>query len=87
VSLLLNALLNAFSRHHSLVVCYDKEVCCMWGGRLRAREGCVWGGYCVGEGKGEMRGGVRLMGGHVIVLQGGTSLRECSLVNGWYQER
>jgi len=30
------------------------------GGRLRIREGSVWGKYCVGERKGEERGGVRL---------------------------
>jgi hypothetical protein len=30
---------------------------------------------------------VRLMGGRVIVLQGDTVIRECILVNGWYQER
>ena len=53
MSLLLNALLNAFSRLRSLVVCYDKEVCCIWGGRLRVREGCVLGEYFVNEGKGE----------------------------------
>jgi hypothetical protein len=45
------------------------------------------GEYCVGEGKGEERGGVRLMEGDVVVLQGGSALRECILVNGWYQER
>ena len=27
------------------------------------------------------------MGGSVLVLQGDTALRECVLVNGWYQER
>ena len=27
------------------------------------------------------------MGGRVVVLQGGTELREIILVNGWYQER
>ena len=30
---------------------------------------------------------MKLMGGRVIVLQGGEALRECILVNGWYQER
>ena len=45
------------------------------------------GEYCVGNGKGEERLGVRLMGGRVIVLQGVSALRECILVNGWYQER
>ena len=38
------------------------------GGRLRIREGSVWGKYCVGERKGEERGGVRLVGGCVVVL-------------------
>jgi hypothetical protein len=57
------------------------------GGRLRVREGCVWGEYCVGEGKGEKRRGVRLIGGGVIVLQGDTALIEGVLVNGWYQKR
>jgi hypothetical protein len=27
------------------------------GERLRVREGCVWGEYCVGEGKGKEKGG------------------------------
>jgi hypothetical protein len=35
-------------------------------GRLSVREECVWGDYCAGEGKGEEREGVRLMGGCVI---------------------
>jgi hypothetical protein len=39
------------------------------------------GEYCVGEGKGEERGGVRLIEGGVVVLQGGSALRECILVN------
>jgi hypothetical protein len=56
-------------------------------GKLRVRHGCVWGEYCVGEGKGEERGGVRLMGGRVVVLQRSSVLRECILVKGWYQER
>ena len=42
---------------------------------------------CINKGKGEKRRGVKLMGGRVIVLQGGEALRECILVNGWYQER
>ena len=56
-------------------------------GRPRVREGCAWGEYCVGEGNGEEWGGVRLMEGHVFHLQGVSALRECILVNGWYQER
>jgi hypothetical protein len=32
------------------------------GGRLRVREGCVRGEYCIDEGKGEESGGVRLKG-------------------------
>ena len=35
----------------------------------------------------EEKRGVKLMGDCVVVLQGGTALRECILVNGWYQER
>ena len=42
----------------------------------------MYGVYCVGEGKWVERGGVRLMGGRVVVLQGGSALRECILVNG-----
>jgi hypothetical protein len=38
--------------------------------------------YCVGEGKWVERGGVRLMGDRVVVLQGGSALRECILVKG-----
>ena len=45
------------------------------------------GEYCVNEGEGEEKRGVRLIGGNVVVLQGGSTLRECSLVNSWYQER
>jgi hypothetical protein len=30
---------------------------------------------------------VRLKGGRIAVLQGGTALKECILVNGKYQER
>jgi hypothetical protein len=30
---------------------------------------------------------VRLLEGHVIVLQGGSALKECNIVDGWYQER
>jgi hypothetical protein len=47
----------------------------------------MWGEYCVGESEGEERRGVRLMGGHVVVLWGGTASRECIFANGWYQER
>jgi hypothetical protein len=43
---------------------------------------CVCGEYCVGEGEGEERGGVRLLGSHVVVLQVGSALRECILANG-----
>ena len=57
------------------------------GGRLKVREGGVWGGYCINKGKGEKRREVRLMGGRVVVLQGGTAVRECVLVNSWYQKR
>ena len=39
------------------------------------------------RGRGKKRGGVRLLGSRVVVLQGDTALRECVLVNGWYQER
>ena len=46
-----------------------KSVVGCWGGRLRVREECVWGEYCVGERKGEERGGVRMMGSCVVVLQ------------------
>ena len=35
----------------------------------------------------EEREELRLMGCDNIVLQGGIALRECVLVNGWYQER
>jgi hypothetical protein len=35
----------------------------------------------------EEREELRLMGCDVIVLQGGIALRECILVNEWYQER
>jgi hypothetical protein len=49
-------------------------------------RGCV-ARNCINKWKGEKRRGVRLMGGRVIVLQGDTALRECILVNGWYQER
>ena len=56
-------------------------------GRLSVREEGVWGENCVGERKGEERQDVRLMGCRVVVMQGGTALRECFLVNGWYQER
>ena len=38
------------------------------GGRMRVREGGEWGEYCVGEGKGEERGGVRLVKSCVVVL-------------------
>jgi hypothetical protein len=38
------------------------------GRKLGVREGGEWGEYCVGEGKGEERGGVRLVGGRVDVL-------------------
>ena len=48
---------------------------------------CVWGEYCVSEGKGEQRRVVRLMGGRNDVLPGGSTLRECILVNSWYQKR
>ena len=48
---------------------------------------CVWGEYCVSEGKGEQRRVVRLMGGRNDVLPGGSALRECILVNSWYQKR
>ena len=47
------------------------------GGRQKVREEGLWRKYCVGEGKGEEKGGVRLMGGRVVVLQGDTALREC----------
>ena len=30
---------------------------------------------------------MRLIGGHVVVFQGGKVLKECILVNGWDQER
>jgi hypothetical protein len=46
----------------------------------------VWGKYCVGEKKREERGGVRLVGDHVVVLQGGSALRECNLVNSWIKK-
>ena len=59
-----------------------KSVVGCWGGRLRVNEGSVWGEYCVGEGKWVERGGVRLIWGRVVVLQGGSALRECNLVNG-----
>ena len=55
--------------------------------RPRVREGCAWGEFCIGKRKGEERLGVRLMGGRVIVLQENSEVRECTLVNGWYQER
>ena len=57
------------------------------GGRQKVREEGLWRKYCVGEGKGEEKGGVRLMGGRVVVLQGDTALRECILDNDSYQER
>jgi hypothetical protein len=57
------------------------------GGSLKVGEGDVLGGYCINKGKGEKRREVKLMGGRVVVLQGDTALRECVLVNGWYQER
>jgi hypothetical protein len=38
------------------------------GGRKLRREGGEWGEYCVGEGNGEEREGVRLVGGRVVVL-------------------
>ena len=48
----------------------------------------MWGEYCVGESEGEERRGVRLMGGHAFVLQGGTAfVVKCILVNSWYQKR
>jgi hypothetical protein len=34
------------------------------------------------ENRREEKRGVRLMGGHVVVLQGGTAPRACILVNG-----
>jgi hypothetical protein len=62
-----------------------------WGERLKVREGSMWGEYCVGEGKEEEKTGgeerSEAMVGHVVVLQGGSALRECNLDKGWYQER
>ena len=44
-----------------------------WVGRLTVGKGvCVCGVYCVGEGKREEKGEVKLMGGRVVVLQGGS---------------
>ena len=57
------------------------------GGILRVREGGVWGEYCVGEWMGKERGGLMLIWGRAVVLQGGSATREWILVNGWYQER
>jgi hypothetical protein len=50
------------------------------GWRLRVREGCVWGEYCVGLGKGEKRGGVRLVRGRVVAF--GWERRESSKEEG-----
>ena len=33
-----------------------KSVVGCWGGRLRVREGSVWGEYCVGKWMGEKKG-------------------------------
>ena len=58
-------------------MCYDKEVVGCGGGRLRVREGGVMCGvYCVNEGMGEERGGVRLMGSRVVILRGDSAFRE-----------
>ena len=38
-------------------MCYDKEVCWLWGQKTEGREGCVWGEYCVNKGNKEKKGG------------------------------
>jgi hypothetical protein len=48
-----------------------------WSGRLRVREAGVLGEYCVGDRKGEEKGGARLIGSRVVVLQGGSLLKNC----------
>ena len=53
---------------YSCDICVSVRVVGYRGGRLRVREGGEWGEYCVGEGKGKEKEGVRLMGVLSFVL-------------------